>query len=70
MAKEAATPLPRGRFVILDYTVAMAEHATVEQALGIAQREHQAHPEKTFAIVQVVAMVEPVTTSKVTRHRF
>jgi hypothetical protein len=68
MAEESS--IPRGRFVILDWTTAHANHASFEQALGLAQREHTAHPEKRFAIVQVVALVEPVTTSRVTLHRF
>lgn len=56
--------------MILDWTVAQANHASFEQALGFAQREHKAHPEKRFAIVQVVALVEPLTTSQVTLHRY
>jgi hypothetical protein len=62
------TPLPRGRFLIVPAD--WASHATVEEALSLATREHQAHPGKNLLIVQVVASLEATITSTVTRHRF
>lgn len=62
--------LPRGRFVILDFSIAHANFATIEEALSHAQVAHGKDASRTFAILQVVATVEPRVTSKVTRHRF
>ena len=70
MVDDTAQPLPRGRFVILDWSTAHANHATLEEALGHAQKEQQTHPSKTFAVLQLVATVEPSLATNVKMHRF
>lgn len=60
---------PVARFFILDWTTPYANSADLEQMLSIAQREHKLNPNKTFIVAQVVATIEPVTTSTITFHR-
>jgi hypothetical protein len=69
MAKAADT-LPRGRYVVLDFTIPHAQTATFEEALGHAQREAVKNPQKRLAVLQVVAELTPIVSSKITRHRF
>jgi hypothetical protein len=65
-----APVLPRGRFVILDFTTAHANFATIEEALSHAQVAHGKDSSKSYVVLQIVATVEPKVSSKVTRHRF
>ena len=67
-APKTETP-PRGAFIILD-DAAMARHATMEEALSLAQKASSREPHRTFVVAQVVATVAPQIAPVVTFHRF
>ncbi len=47
----------------------MARYADLDTALSTAQQGHQQDPTRTFVVARIVATIEPLITSKVTRHR-
>jgi endogenous inhibitor of DNA gyrase (YacG/DUF329 family) len=43
--------------------------ADLDEAISAAQKGHEADPDSTFIVCRILATVEPITNSKVTRHR-
>lgn len=45
-----------------------ARHQSYQEALELVRREHAKDPTRKFIVVQLIASIEPVISSKVTRH--
>jgi hypothetical protein len=45
-----------------------ARHESLQEAISLAQTEQAKDPARKFIVVQVLATIEPVLTSKITRH--
>lgn len=45
-----------------------ARHESLQEAISLAETEQAKEPARKFLVVQLAATVEPVLTSKITRH--
>lgn len=45
-----------------------ARHDSLQEAISLAQTEQAKNPARKFIVLQLVATVEPILTSKITRH--
>lgn len=45
-----------------------ARHDSLQEAISLAQTEQARDPARKFIVVQLAATIEPVLTSKITRH--
>lgn len=45
-----------------------ARHASLQEAITLAETEQAKDPTRMFIVVQLAATIEPVLTSKITRH--
>lgn len=45
-----------------------ARHDSLQEAITLAETQQALEPARKFIVVQLVATIEPVLTSKITRH--
>lgn len=67
--KGSATQVVAGKraYIILE-EMNYARHESLQEAISLAETEQAKEPTRKFIVVQLAATVEPVLTSKITRH--